>query len=406
MEIRRAAALTNLAQAAALTQRWGREMIDLRSLTEEQLALQSTVRHFAETALAPFANERDQQKIFPLDALAAAGEIGLGSIYTREEYGGSALSRADTAIIFEELGRGDVAVAAYISIHNMVVWMIDTFGSASQRAEWIPRLAMMRELSSYCLTEPGAGSDAAALTTTARLEGDEYVITGSKQFISGAGASNVYLVMARTGGPGPHGVSAILVPDGTPGLNFGALEKKMGWNAQPTRAVSFDNVRVPVGNRLGAEGQGFSIAMRGLNGGRLNIAACALGGAQWALEQSIRHLKAREAFGAPLATKQALVFKLADMETELQASRLLLMRAAEMLDAGHPDVATVCAMAKRFVTDAAFEAANSALQLHGGYGYLAEYGIERVVRDLRVHQILEGTNEIMNVIIGRSLLEE
>lgn len=381
-------------------------MLDLRTLTDDQRALLETVRHFSETALAPYANERDQQKIFPIDVLAQAGELGLGAIYTSEEHGGSGLSRADTAIIFEELGRGDPALAAYISIHNMVVWMIDTFGSDAQRAEWIPRLASMHELSSYCLTEPGAGSDAAALTTTARREGDEYVINGSKQFISGAGTSRVYLVMARTGGEGAHGVSAILVPAESDGLNFGVPEKKMGWNTQPTRAVMFDNVRVPVENRLGEEGQGFSIAMRGLNGGRLSIAACSLGGAQWALEQSIHHLKEREAFGAPLATKQALVFKLADMETELQAARLLLSRAAEELDAGHPEVATVCAMAKRFVTDVAFSAANSALQLHGGYGYLSQYGIERVVRDLRVHQILEGTNEIMNVIVGRTLLEE
>lgn len=380
-------------------------MIDLRTLTEDQRALVDTVRDFSETALAPHANEWDQTKHFPVDVLAQAGELGLGSIYTREEHGGSGLTRVDTALIFEELGRGDPALAAYISIHNMVVWMIDTFGNDAQRAEWIPRLAGMRELSSYCLTEPGAGSDAAALTTSARRDGDEYVINGSKQFISGAGTSNVYLVMARTGGQGPHGVSAILVPAETSGLSFGALEKKMGWNTQPTRAVIFDDVRVPVTNRLGDEGQGFSIAMRGLNGGRLNIAACALGGAQWALEQSIRHLKEREAFGAPLATKQALIFKLADMEIELQAARLLLARAAEALDAGDPHVATVCAMAKRFVTDAAFDAANSALQLHGGYGYLSQYGIERVVRDLRVHQILEGTNEIMNVIVGRSLLE-
>lgn len=381
-------------------------MIDLRQLTEDQQALVDTVRHFSEVALAPYANERDQTKHFPVDVLAEAGALGLGGIYTREEFGGSGLTRVDTALIFEELGRGDPALAAYISIHNMVVWMIDTFGNDAQRAEWIPRLAGMQELSSYCLTEPGVGSDAAALTTAATLDGDEYVLNGSKQFISGAGTSQLYLVMARTGGEGARGVSAILVPADAPGLSFGSLEKKMGWNTQPTRAVNLDGVRVPATNLLGEAGQGFTIAMRGLNGGRLNIAACALGGAQWALEQSIRHLKDREAFGAPLATKQALVFKLADMETELQASRLLLARAARALDEGHPDVAAICAMAKRFVTDAAFDAANSALQLHGGYGYLSEFGIERVVRDLRVHQILEGTNEIMNVIIGRSLLEK
>ena len=381
-------------------------MIDLRQLTEDQRALVDAVRHFSETSLAPFANERDQTKHFPVEVLAAAGELGLGSMYTREEYGGSGLSRVDTALIFEELGRGDPALAAYISIHNMVVWMIDTFGDDAQRAEWIPRLGGMKELASYCLTEPGAGSDAAALTTSATLEGDEYVISGSKQFISGAGSSHLYLVMARTGTEGAHGVSAFLVPANSEGLTFGAPEKKMGWNTQPTRAVKLEHVRVPKTNLLGEEGQGFTIAMRGLNGGRLNIAACSLGGAQWALEQSIRHLKDREAFGAPLATKQALVFTLADMEIQLQAARLMLTRAAEALDDSDPNVATICAMAKRFVTDAAFTAANSALQLHGGYGYLAEYGIERVVRDLRVHQILEGTNEIMSVIVGRSLLEE
>lgn len=380
-------------------------MIDLRTLTEDQQALVQTVRHFSDTELAPYANERDQTSYFPVDTLARAGELGLGSIYTRESSGGSGLTRADTALIFEELGRGDPALAAYISIHNMVVWMIDTFGDDAQRAEWIPRLAGMEELSSYCLTEPGAGSDAASLSTSAVRDGDDYVITGTKQFISGAGTSHLYLVMARTGGPGPKGVSALLVPGDAAGLSFGPLEKKMGWHTQPTRAVVFDGVRVPVSNLLGEEGQGFTIAMRGLNGGRLNIAACALGGAQWALEQSIRHLKDREAFGAPLATKQALVFKLADMETDLQAARLMLARAASALDTGHPDVAVVCAMTKRFVTDAAFNAANSALQLHGGYGYLSEFGIERVVRDLRVHQILEGTNEIMNVIVGRALLE-
>jgi hypothetical protein len=337
--------------------------------------------------------------------LRQAGELGLGAIYAREEFGGSALSRADSVIIFEELARGDTTIAAYVSIHNMVVWMIDTFGTIQQRERWIPALASMEQLGSYCLTEPGAGSDAAALATTAVHDGDEYVLNGTKQFISGAGASSVYVVLARTGGAGPGGISAIVVPADAPGLSFGAHERKMGWNAQPTRQVILDNVRVPVDNRLGDEGAGFTIAMKGLNGGRVNIGACSLGGAQWALEKSIRHLRDREAFGKPLAEQQALVFQLADMQTELHAARLMLGRAAEAIDTDDPHVASLCAMAKRFATDAGFTVANAALQLHGGYGYLVDYGIEKVVRDLRVHQILEGTNEIMRLIVGRSMLE-
>ncbi|UFS58128.1 acyl-CoA dehydrogenase family protein [Subtercola endophyticus] len=374
-------------------------------LTEDQKALVEAVRDFSESELAPHAIEWDQTKFFPVDVLKQAGELGLGGIYTREDVGGAGLTRSDAVLIFEELARGDTTIAAYISIHNMVVWMIDTFGNDEQRHRWVPELASMRQLGSYCLTEPGAGSDAAALQTTARRDGDEYVLNGTKQFISGAGASSVYIVMARTGEQGPHGISAIVVPADTPGLSFGANEKKMGWNAQPTRQVIFDELRVPVTNRLGEEGGGFRIAMKGLNGGRVNMGACSLGGAQWALEQTITHLNEREAFGKPLAAQQSLVFTLADMETELQAARGMLRQAALAMDNDDPDVATICAMAKRFATDAAFTAANSALQLHGGYGYLAEYGIEKVVRDLRVHQILEGSNEIMRVIVGRALLE-
>jgi alkylation response protein AidB-like acyl-CoA dehydrogenase len=282
--------------------------------------------------------------------------------------------------------------------------MIDAHGTPEQRHRWLPRLVTMQDLGSYCLTEPGAGSDAAALTTSAVLDGDEYVLNGTKQFISGAGTSAVYVVMARTGQPGPKGISAIVVPGDAPGLSFGPNEKKMGWNAQPTRQVIFEDVRVPVSHRLGAEGDGFGIAMKGLNGGRVNIAACSLGGAQWAFDKALRYVQEREAFGGPLAANQSVVFTLADMETDLQASRALLERAAEKMDAGAPDVAIACAMAKRFATDAAFGVANTALQLHGGYGYLQEYGLERVVRDLRVHQILEGTNEIMKLVIGRGLL--
>jgi alkylation response protein AidB-like acyl-CoA dehydrogenase len=374
-------------------------------VTEDQRALIEAVRGFSKSALAPHAIEWDQSKFFPVDVLKQAGELGLGGIYTREDVGGAGLTRSDAVLIFEELAKGDTAIAAYISIHNMVVWMIDTFGDDKQRNRWVPELASMQQLGSYCLTEPDAGSDAASLQTSARRDGDEYVLNGTKQFISGAGSSSIYIVLARTGAAGPRGISAIVVPADSPGLSFGSNEKKMGWNAQPTRQVIFDDVRVPVGNRLGDEGSGFTIAMKGLNGGRVNMGACSVGGAQWALEQTIKHLKERVAFGKPLAAQQSLVFTLADMETELQAARGMLRQAALAMDADDPDVATICAMAKRFATDAAFTAANSALQLHGGYGYLADYGIEKVVRDLRVHQILEGTNEIMRLIVGRALLE-
>ncbi|MEZ3158977.1 acyl-CoA dehydrogenase family protein [Microbacterium sp. BWT-B31] len=371
---------------------------------DERVALVEAVRDFSATALAPFANQRDADKQFPIDALRQAGELGLGGIYAAEEYGGSALSRRDAVAIFEELAKGDTTLAAYISIHNMVVWMIDAFGDHAQRARWVPGLCAMTDLGSYCLTEPGAGSDAAAITTSARRDGDDYVITGVKQFISGAGSSAVYVVMARTGELGPTGLSAIVVPAGTAGLSFGPNERKMGWNAQPTRQVVLDGVRVPVGNRLGAEGDGFGIAMKALNGGRVNIGAVSVGGAQWALARATAHVQQREAFGAPLAANQSVVFALADAETELQAARALLQRAAEAIDERAPDAAVACAMAKRFATDASFQVANTALQLHGGYGYLHESGIERVVRDLRVHQILEGANEIMKLIVGRGVL--
>ncbi|MBO1804757.1 acyl-CoA dehydrogenase family protein [Leucobacter ruminantium] len=370
---------------------------------EERQALVEAVREFSDAELAPFAGERDAEKTFPVETLRAAGEMGLGGIYVGEEYG-SGLSREDAVAIFEELAKGDTAVAAYISIHNMTAWMVDTFGNAEQRERWLPGLTSMRDLGSYCLTEPGAGSDAAAITTSARREGDEYVVNGTKQFISGAGASSVYIVMARTGEPGSRGISALVVPGDAPGLSFGPDERKMGWNAQPTRQVVFEDVRVPVANRLAEEGDGFRIAMKGLNGGRVNMGACSLGGAQWALEKALAYVQERHAFGAPLSANQTVVFALADMETELQAARALLQRAARKMDEGAADVAAACALAKRFATDAAFEVANRALQLHGGYGYLHEYGIERVVRDLRVHQILEGTNEIMRSIVGRSLL--
>ena len=373
-------------------------------MSDERDALIAAVRDFADAELAPNASRWDDEKFFPVDTLRRAGELGLGGVYVREEFGGSDLSRLDAVAVFEELAKGDTTIAAYISIHNMVAWMIDTFGDDAQRERWIPGLTAMTHLGSYCLTEPGAGSDATAITTSARRDGDDYVIDGVKQFVSGAGSSAVYIVMARTGDAGAKGISAIVVPDGTPGLSFGRNEKKMGWNAQPTRQVVLDGVRVPVANRLGAEGAGFGIAMKGLNGGRLNIAACSIGGAQWALDRALDYVHERETFGAPLAANQSIVFTLADMETDLQAARALLDRAAAKVDEGALDIVPACAMAKRFATDAAFRVADQALQLHGGYGYLHEYGIERVVRDLRVHQILEGTNEIMRLIVGRNLV--
>jgi alkylation response protein AidB-like acyl-CoA dehydrogenase len=372
-------------------------------LNEDQQSLVAMVRDFANEALAPNAAKWDETKHFPVDVLREAGALGMGGIYVQEEFGGSGLTRSDAVLIFEELAKADPTIAAYISIHNMVVWMIDSFGNDVQRAQWVPQLASMEALGSYCLTEPGAGSDAAALSTRAARDGEEYVLNGVKQFISGAGSSSFYIVMARTADTGNRGITAIVVPGDAPGLSFGPNEKKMGWNAQPTRQVIFDNVRVPIANRLGEEGSGFGIAMKGLNGGRINMGACSLGGGQTALDKSVAYLKEREAFGGPLINQQALLFQLADMETELVTARTLLWRAADALDRGAPDVVKLCAMAKRVATDAGFNVANSAIQLHGGYGYLSEYGLEKIARDLRVHQILEGSNEIMRLIIGRSV---
>ncbi|WP_104103714.1 acyl-CoA dehydrogenase family protein [Arthrobacter sp. 08Y14] len=374
-------------------------------LTQDQQAIRDMVREFASDALAPNAAKWDETKHFPVDVLAQAGELGMGAIYAAEEYGGSGLSRSDAVLIFEELSKADPSIAAYISIHNMVVWMIDTFGNADQRARWVPELASMQSLGSYCLTEPGAGSDAAALATKAERDGDEYVLNGVKQFISGAGSSSYYIVMARTSGAGPRGISAIVVPADTPGLSFGPPERKMGWNAQPTAQVIFTDLRVPVANRLGEEGSGFGIAMKGLNGGRLNMGACSLGGAQAALDKTVAYLKERTAFGKPLIEQSSLMFRLADMEMDLQTARTMLWRGADALDRGTDDVVKLCAIAKRVATDNAFKVANEALQLHGGYGYLSEYGLEKIVRDLRVHQILEGSNEIMQLIVGRTLAE-
>jgi alkylation response protein AidB-like acyl-CoA dehydrogenase len=375
------------------------------AVTEDQRSIVQMVRQFATEELAPHAAEWDETHHFPVDVLRKAGELGMGGIYVKEDFGGSGLTRADSVLIFEELAKGDTTISAYISIHNMVAWMIDTYGNDLQRAEWIPQLASMEALGSYCLTEPGAGSDAAALSTRSVRDGDDYLLTGVKQFISGAGSSAVYIVMARTADTGSRGISAFLVPDGAPGLSFGPLEKKMGWHAQPTRQVILDEVRIPAANLLSAEGDGFGIAMTGLNGGRINMGACSLGGGQFALDRTVRYLAERVAFGKPLIENPALLFQLADMDTQLEAARTLLRRAAEAMDAKAADLVRLCAMAKLVATDAGFAVANAALQLHGGYGYLSEYGIERIVRDLRVHQILEGTNEIMRLIVGRSLAE-
>ena len=369
---------------------------------EERNALAEAVRTFAEKELEPHAVEWDETKHFPVDVLRSAGEMGLGGICIAEDVGGTDFGRAESVRIFEQLARGDTSIAAYVSIHNMVGGMIDRHGTDEQRRRWLPSMTSMQELGSYCLTEPGAGSDAAALRTAARPDGDGWVLDGVKQFISGAGTSDVYVVMARTGEAGPRGITAFLVPGDADGLSFGANERKMGWNAQPTRQVVLEGVRVGPDQVLGGEGGGFRVAMSALNGGRLNIAACSLGGAQWAVDRAVEHLRTREAFGSPLLERQGLQFRLADAQTQLEAARCLLHRAADAVDAEDPDAVTLCAMAKKFVTDAGFEAANTALQMHGGYGYLSEYGVEKVVRDLRVHQILEGTNEIMQLIIARS----
>jgi alkylation response protein AidB-like acyl-CoA dehydrogenase len=374
------------------------------ALTSDQLAIRDMAREFALEKLAPKAVEWDEQKHFPVAEMREAAALGMGGVYIREDVGGSGLTRLDAALIFEALAMGCPTVSAYISIHNMASWMIDRFGSDEQRHKWLPKLVTMEQLASYCLTEPGAGSDAAALKTRAVREGDHYVLHGQKQFISGAGAGDIYVVMARTGVEGPSGISTLVLPGDTPGVQLGANERKMGWNAQPTRAVIFDGARVPVANRLSEEGIGFKIAMAGLDGGRLNIAACSVGGAQAALDKALAYMRERRAFGKLLTEFQALQFRLADMATELEAARLFLYAAAAAYDRDEPDTTMRCAMAKRFATDVGFKVANDALQLHGGYGYLADYGIEKIVRDLRVHQILEGTNEIMRVIVARKLI--
>jgi alkylation response protein AidB-like acyl-CoA dehydrogenase len=375
-------------------------------LTDEQTLIRQTAADFAAEKLRPFAAEWDENKYFPVDVIREAAGLGFAGLYVREDVGGSALSRFDAVLVFEQLSQGCISTAAFISIHNMCAWMVDRFGSEELRHEWLPKLTSMDLIASYCLTEPGAGSDAASLKTRAVKEGDDYILNGTKQFISGAGVSDIYVVMARTGADGPKGISTFIVKKSDKGVSFGANEKKMGWNSQPTRQVIFEDVRIPASRRIGAEGEGFRIAMAGLDGGRLNIAACSLGGMQEALDKALAYTRERKQFGQAIADFQATQFKLADMETETQAARMMLYNAARQLDAKSPMATRWCAMAKRFVTDTGFKVANDALQLHGGYGYLSDYGVERIVRDLRVHQILEGTNEVMRVIVSRDMLKQ
>lgn len=381
-------------------------MYSLFGLSDEQKAIREMATNFAREKIAPWALEWDREKHFPVATLREAAALGMAAINVSEDFGGSGLSRFDGVLIFEALSKGCPTIAAYLSIHNMCASMIDAYGSLEQRQAWGRSIASMEILTSYCLTEPACGSDAAALRTRAVRQGSHYVLNGEKQFISGAGAGgdrHLYIVMARTGEEGPKGVSAFIVEGGTAGLSLGALEKKMGWNAQPTRALVLEDCRVPIENLLGPEGSGFKMALAALDGGRLNIGACSLGGAQSALEKALAYMKERQAFGRRLDEFQALQFRLADMATALEAARALLWRAAAALDAKSRDAALLCAMAKRVATDAGFAVANDALQLHGGYGYLSDYGVEKIVRDLRVHQILEGTNEIMRLIVARGL---
>ena len=374
------------------------------SLSEEQAAIQETALTFAKERIAPYAIEWDENCHFPVEVIRQVAALGMAAIYVPEDKGGSGLSRLDGALIMEALAYGCPTISGYISIHNMVAWMVARYASEPQVAAWMPKLASMEWLSSYCLTEPSAGSDAAALKTSARLAGDHYVLNGTKQFISGAGVSDFYFVFARTSEERANGISAFAVMKDTPGLSFGANEKKMGWNAQPTRQVIFDNCKVPAANLVGEQGRGFRFAMSGLDGGRINIGACSLGAAWMALDKARRYLIERSAFGRQIADFQALQFKIADMATELEAARLMIYRAADAIDRADPQASMYSAMGKRFATDLGFKVCNEALQIHGGYGYLKDYGLEKLVRDLRVHQILEGTNEIMRVVVSRQVL--
>ena len=381
-------------------------MTDQFQLTDDQLAIQDMARKFTADAITPFAAEWDEKAHFPRDVIKQAAELGFAAIYVSEESGGIGLGRLEAALIMEAMAYGCPATSAFISIHNMAAWMIDCFGSAEVKAKFLPGLVTMEQIASYCLTEPGSGSDAAALKTSARLEGDYYVVNGTKQFISGAGVNDIYVTMVRTGGPGPKGISCLVIEKDMPGVSFGAKERKLGWNASPTAAVIFDNVKVPVENRVGAEGDGFRFAMAGLDGGRLNIGACSLGGAQRCLDEAVAYTKDRQQFGQPIADFQNTQFMLADMATDLEAARALLYMAAAKVTANAPDKSRFSAMAKRLATDSGSKIVNDALQLFGGYGYLKDYPIERFWRDLRVHSILEGTNQVMRMIIGRDLLRQ
>jgi len=373
-------------------------------LSEEQRAIQDTARQFAHAEMMPHARDWDENSTFPVEALRAAAALGFGGIYVKDDVGGSALTRLDATIIFEELAQGCTSTAAYISIHNMAAWMIDSFGGEAQRHKFLPKLCRMEHFASYCLTEPDSGSDAASLKTRAVRDGDSYVLNGTKAFISGGGVSDVYVCMVRTGESGPRGISCIAVEKGTPGLSFGAQEKKLGWKSQPTAMVMFEDCRVPAENLIGEEGQGFRIAMAGLDGGRLNISACSIGGAQFCLDRTLQYMRERKQFGTRLADFQALAFRIADYATDLEAARLMVRHAASAVTKREPGGTRLAAMAKKFATDVGFEAVNGCLQLHGGYGYLRDHPIERVLRDVRVHQILEGTNEVMRLIVSRSLL--
>ncbi|MDP0588951.1 MAG: acyl-CoA dehydrogenase family protein [Candidatus Endonucleobacter bathymodioli] len=376
------------------------------NLTEDQVAFCHLAKQFSEESLAPMAAEWDQTAFFPVEVIKVAAKLGFCSLYASETIGGMGLTRLDASLIFEQLSMGCTATTAYMTIHNMVTWMIGEFARDELRKSWGSLLASGEKLSSYCLTEPGAGSDAASLQTTAEAKGGDYVLNGSKIFISGAGSTDLLLVMARTGEEGAKGISAFAVPACTPGISYGRKEKKMGWNCQPTGLISFDDVRIPAVNRLGSEGEGFRFAMKGLDGGRINIASCSVGTAQQALNTAQRYMNERRQFGRKLSEFQALQFKLADMNTDLVAARQMVRMAACRLDEGHQEAMVYCAMAKRFATDVGFNVCNEALQIHGGYGYIQEYPLERYVRDTRVHQILEGTNEVMRLIIARRLLSE
>ena len=375
-------------------------------LTEDQLQIQEMARKFTADAITPFAGEWDEKKIFPKDTIREAAELGFGSIYVSEESGGIGLGRLDAALIFEALAYGCPSTSAFISIHNMASWMIDRFGSAEVKQKYLPSMITMEKIGSYCLTEPSSGSDAAALKTRAVLDGDHYVVSGSKAFISGAGENEIYVSMVRTGQEGPKGITCLVIEKDMPGVSFGAQERKLGWHSQPTAQVNFDEVRVPVTNRVGSEGEGFRIAMMGLDGGRLNIGACSLGGGQRCLDEAVNYTKGRQQFGQPIADFQATQFMLADMETELEAARYLLYVAAAKVTSNAPDKTRFAAMAKRLATDTGSSVVDRALQLHGGYGYLMDYPIERFWRDLRVHSILEGTNQIMRVIVSRDMLRQ